>query len=110
MQALPTERLVQKYNTLGSQMIESKLSNARTTHRQFHDQQMLLINELASRQVKKGPSPQTIESQSKVSTATPMIDALLNSNDPLPPRFGPAESIAEPPLQTAAWLRGDEWF
>ena len=110
MQALPTERLVQKYNTLGSQMIESKLSNARTTHRQFHDQQMLLINELASRQVKKGPSPQTIESQSKVSTATPMIDALLNSNDPLPPRFGPAESIAEPTSQTAAWLRGDEWF
>jgi RHS repeat-associated protein len=110
MQALPTERLVQKYNTLGSQMIESKLSNARTTHSQFHDQQMLLINELATRQVKKGPSPRTIELQSKGSRATPMIHGLLNSNDPFPPRFGPPESIAEPPSQTAAWLRGDEWF
>ncbi|MBP2084477.1 RHS repeat-associated protein [Pseudomonas putida] len=110
MQALPAERLVQKYNTLGWQMIENKLSNPRTTQSQLHDQQMLLINKLASRQVKKGPSPQTIELQSKVSSATPMIHGLLNSNDPFPPRFGPAESIAEPPSQTAERLRGDEWF
>lgn len=110
VQQLTTDQLVERYNTLGSQMVDSMISKSKRTHYALHEHQMLLISELASRQDKRSLKPLLSGPQGDASSATPMIDALLNPNDPFPPKPGPTEAVAEQPAQSASRLRKAEWF
>ena len=111
---LTPQSLEDQYNALGNQIVKNTIAGDTKANQPLYEQQLAIAQHLAKTKYSHLPKRGKLELASLRNTQTPMMDALRNSANPLPPMLHSvhvAESVGSDPAspdQTAAQLRAGE--